>query len=103
MIQRLVPSATIVNMDENIDLRNYWVNFNKVNHILGFVPDWTVEKGISQVIEAIRSGKIGDYRDARYSNVEFLKKEGLYLLTNTEESAWSPTLFNEESIDSPAQ
>ena len=103
MIQGLVPSATIVNMDESIDPRNYWVNFNKVTNILGFAPDWTVEKGIGQVIEAIRSGKIGDYHDARYSNVEFLKKEGLYLLTNAEESAGTLALFNEESIDAPAQ
>jgi nucleoside-diphosphate-sugar epimerase len=103
MIQQQVPTAEIIKNDENIDPRNYWVNFNKVNNILGFIPAWTVEKGITQVIEAIRSGVIGDYRDVRYSNVEFLKKEGLYLLTNIEENSSTSVFLNEESIDAPAQ
>jgi nucleoside-diphosphate-sugar epimerase len=103
MIQKQVPAAAIVNKDENPDPRNYWVNFHKIDNILGFVPEWNVEKGIGQVIEALRSGKIGDYHDARYSNVEFLKKEGLYLLTHTEETSRAASLFSEESIDAPAQ
>ncbi|MBM3151562.1 MAG: NAD-dependent epimerase/dehydratase family protein [Chloroflexi bacterium] len=102
MIQRQVPSAVIVNNDESIDPRNYWVNFNKAAHILGFVPDWHVDEGIRQVIEALRSGRIRDYRDAMYSNVEFLKKEGLDLLANAEESSWTPTTFPQGSLDSPA-
>jgi hypothetical protein len=69
--------------------------------MLGFTPDWNVEKGITQVIEALRSGKVVDYRDPRYSNLEFLKKEGLLLLTGTEENATASYYMSEESIDSP--
>ena len=47
------PSAEIVNKDDITDQRNYWVNFNKINRTLEFVPEWTVETGIEQVIEAL--------------------------------------------------
>jgi dTDP-D-glucose 4,6-dehydratase len=83
-------------MDENADKRNYWVNFHKVNNILGFTPEWHVEQGIQQVIEALTSGKIRDYHDSKYSNVKFLTEEGIYLLTQNK-SGWA--LLNEESID----
>jgi hypothetical protein len=84
-------------MDDIPDPRNYWVDFNKIYHVLGFEPVWTVEQGVKQVMEAIQSGKVGDYRDARYSNIEFLKQEGIYLLTNNE-SSWALDLLNEESM-----
>ena len=96
-IQQRVPSAVIVNKDEGTDQRNYWVNFNKINRSLGFTPEWTIERGIEQVIEAIRSGRVQDYRDARYSNIKFLKEQGLYLLTNNE-NVWALDLLNEESM-----
>jgi dTDP-D-glucose 4,6-dehydratase len=97
IIHGLVPGSAVVNKDDITDARNYWVNFKKIDHTLGFSPEWTVERGVEQVIEAIRSGKIRDYRDARYSNIKFLKEEGLYLLTN-KESSWALDLLNEDSI-----
>jgi nucleoside-diphosphate-sugar epimerase len=97
IIHNLIQDATMVNMDDIPDPRNYWVDFNKIYHVLGFEPVWTVEQGVKQVMEAIQSGKVGDYRDARYSNIEFLKQEGIYLLTNNE-SSWALDLLNEESM-----
>jgi nucleoside-diphosphate-sugar epimerase len=100
IIQRLVPTATIVNKNEIADPRNYWVNFNKINHTLGFTPIWTVEKGVEQVIHAIRSGKVNNYRDARYSNIKFLTEEGLSLLAHNE-SNWTYEQLDEESLSAP--
>jgi nucleoside-diphosphate-sugar epimerase len=97
IIHAQVPEAEIINKDDQTDARNYWVNFNKINHSLGFSPSWTVEKGVQQVLEALRSGKIKDYKDAMYSNVKFLKEQGIYLLTNNE-SSWALNLLNEESM-----
>lgn len=97
LIKQRVPSAEIINNDDITDKRNYWVNFNKISRTLGFIPEWTVERGIDQVIEAIRGGKIKDYRDAKYSNIKFLKEQGLYLLTNNP-SLWPLDLLNEESM-----
>jgi nucleoside-diphosphate-sugar epimerase len=102
IIHGLVPDAAILNKDDAIDPRNYWVNFNKINRTLEFSPEWTVEQGINQVIEAIRSGKIQDYRDSRYSNIKFLKEEGIYLLTNNG-SSLPLNLLHEESVDSLIQ
>ena len=97
LIKQRVPTAEIVNKDEVTDPRNYWVNFNKINRALNFAPEWTVERGIEQVLEAIRSGKIKDYRDAQYSNIKFLKEQGLYLLSNNH-TRWPLDLLNEESL-----
>jgi nucleoside-diphosphate-sugar epimerase len=97
IIHGLVPGAVVVKKDDISDARNYWVNFNKINQALGFSPEWTIERGVEQVVEALRSGKVRDYRDARYSNIKFLKEEGLYLLTNNE-SSWALELLNGESM-----
>ncbi|TSA47646.1 MAG: NAD-dependent epimerase/dehydratase family protein [Chloroflexi bacterium] len=97
IIHGLVPGAAVVNKDDITDARNYWVNSNKIKQALGFSPEWTVERGVEQVIEAIHSGKVRDYRDAKYSNIKFLKEEGIYLLTNNESSGVLG-LLNEESV-----
>jgi len=97
IIHQLVPEASVVHKDDVPDPRNYWVSFNKIDHTLAFSPAWTVEQGVKQVIEAIQSGKVQDYRDARYSNIKFLKEQGIYLLS-TNEKSWAVDLLNEESI-----
>jgi nucleoside-diphosphate-sugar epimerase len=88
IIHRYVPTAEIIYENQIPDKRNYWVNFNKIHRILDFSTRWTVEQGVQQIIEAIKSGQIGDYRDVRYSNFEFLKQQGLNLLSHSE-SSWS--------------
>lgn len=75
LIHAQVPSAQLINVSSSTDRRNYRVNFNKIYHALGFVPAWTVEQGIRQVIEAIRSGRVKDYQDAKYNNYKFLTEE----------------------------
>ncbi|HEX5083004.1 MAG TPA: NAD(P)-dependent oxidoreductase [Blastocatellia bacterium] len=75
IINQFVPSARIIDQGPDTDRRNYRVNFNKIRDLLGFAPVWVVEKGVTQVIEAVKSGKIKDYRDPRYSNVKFLGHE----------------------------
>jgi nucleoside-diphosphate-sugar epimerase len=100
IIHQHVPEASVVHNSEITDRRNYWVNFNKIDHTLGFAPEWTIEQAVDQVIEAIRSGTVRDYHDAKYSNIEFLKQQGIYLLTSNE-SSWALDLLNEESLDTP--
>lgn len=73
--EQVVGSMLTVSTDE-IDARNYRVSFAKINQMLGFKPVWTVPQGIQQVIEAIASGEVSDYRDSQHSNVRFLTEEG---------------------------
>ena len=100
IVLRKVPSAVIVNKEQAVDARNYWVNFNKIHRTLDFTPSRTVEQGIDQVIQAIQSGKVGDYRDAKYSNVKFLNEQGLNQLTRNE-NGWAYGLLA-ESVGGPS-
>jgi nucleoside-diphosphate-sugar epimerase len=76
LIALMVPSAIVTETVQAIqDRRNYRVSFAKIERQLGFVPRWSLEQGVMQVITALGSGRITDYRDARYSNVKFLSEE----------------------------
>jgi nucleoside-diphosphate-sugar epimerase len=76
MVNRLVPAAKLIDMGADGDRRNYRVNFDKIHRTLRFTPQWTLDQGIQQVIEVIASGKVTDFRDAKYSNVKFLNEVG---------------------------
>jgi nucleoside-diphosphate-sugar epimerase len=95
MINQFVPAAQIVDQGADTDRRNYRVNFNKIRDILGFAPAWVVEEGVVQVIEAIKSGKIKDYRDPRYSNVKFLGNERASRLAL--QNGWAEELIKESA------
>ena len=72
LVKKLVPDAELVDSGRDGDRRNYRVDFSKIRNMLGFEPKWTVEEGIKQVIEALRSGKVRDYKAPMYSNVKYL-------------------------------
>lgn len=75
LVKKLVPDAELIDSGRDGDRRNYRVDFSKIRNMLGFVPQWTVEKGIQQVIEALRGGKVRDYRASLYSNVKYLTED----------------------------
>jgi nucleoside-diphosphate-sugar epimerase len=94
MIQRCVPTAKMINKGDEVDPNNYKVSFTKIRKALGFLPEWTVEQGIQQVIEAVQSGKVTDYRAPQYSNIKFLTMEGITRL-DRHENGWASRLINE--------
>jgi nucleoside-diphosphate-sugar epimerase len=65
--------ATRVESIENSDRRNYRVSFEKIHNQIGFRCQWTLEDGIREIKRAFENHFITDYRDARYSNLQFLK------------------------------
>ncbi len=75
LIKRIVPSAVIKVSDTNADRRNYYVDFRRIHQTLGFSPLWSLESGIRQVIRAIDEGKVLDYREPRYYNVQVINAE----------------------------
>jgi nucleoside-diphosphate-sugar epimerase len=95
IIGEIVPQAFLMNLGSDTDRRNYRVNFNKIRDTLGFAPEWSVEQGVRQVIEAFETGRVQDYRDAKYSNVKFLTDEGAYLLVR--QNGWAHELIRESS------
>ena len=92
MVHERVISAKVVPSDHEGDIRNYRVDFGKIRNLLDFRPQWTVEAGIGQVLEAIASGEVSDYRDVAYSNVEFLSREGT---THLARDNWARELIRE--------
>lgn len=76
LIAAKVPTARLTFVNENVDRRNYRVNFRRIRESLGFLPMWSLSEGIDQVLNAIRSGAVHDYRISKYSNVIFLKEQG---------------------------
>ncbi len=101
MIHGYVPGAAIINKGDEVDPCNYRVGFSKIRRALGFTPEWTVETGIEQVIEAVQSGKVRDYKEPQYSNIKFLTLEGITRL-DRHENGWASRLLN-EMVSTPAE
>ena len=78
LVQSIVPAASIVSRGQDFDKRDYRVGFDRIRTELGFEPSFTVEDGIREVIDAIRSQQITDYRNPRYSNILSLKEDGIW-------------------------
>jgi nucleoside-diphosphate-sugar epimerase len=74
LIQKMVPGAELRCTEENVDRRNYRVEFRRIRESLGFQPVWKVEAGVQQVLDAIHNGKVRNYQESRYSNVKFLSE-----------------------------
>jgi nucleoside-diphosphate-sugar epimerase len=72
LIRDMVPESVLHCTENNVDRRNYRVEFRRIREALGFEPVWTIEAGVQQVLDAIISGKVRNYQDSKYSNVKFL-------------------------------
>ncbi len=86
LIKRLVPEAELVCSPVDGDRRNYRVDFTKIERKLGYAARWTIERGVSQVIEAMQNGQVSDYRSSEYSNVKYLSEESRRDAMRTERS-----------------
>jgi nucleoside-diphosphate-sugar epimerase len=95
LIQELAPKSEVVDMGADTDFRNYRVDFRKIRTMLQFVPQWSVENGIKQVIAALENGEVIDYRDPMYSNVKFLSDESNSHLIRRE-NGWAQELIKHE-------
>jgi hypothetical protein len=93
IINRLLPEAQLLDLGSDGDRRNYRVDFSKIRNTLDYKPEWTVEQGVLQVIAAMESGKVKDYRNAKFSNVKFLSDEGAYRLVR--QNGWAHELIKE--------
>jgi len=55
------------------DERNYRVSSEKSKRTLGFNPSYTVDQGIEEIHDLIKTNRVKDVSHPRYSNQEFLK------------------------------
>lgn len=76
MVQRLEPESRLISNGSDQDMRNYKVSFDKIQRQIGFACRVTVESGIREVLNSVRTGQVGDYRAMRYSNHKTLSTSG---------------------------
>jgi nucleoside-diphosphate-sugar epimerase len=73
-IQALIPQASIATSESSFqDSRNYAVSSDKARTELGFAPRWSIEDGILEVHNAVKSGRIPNVNLPRFSNVAALQ------------------------------
>jgi len=48
------------------------VCFDKIKGMLGFCPQVRIQQGIDEILHALRSGDLGDYREDKYYNVRYV-------------------------------
>jgi len=66
-IVRLIPN-TQIDATENQDQRSYRVSFAKIEQALGFNCERSLESGIEEILEAIRSGALADFSVEQFNN-----------------------------------
>ncbi len=94
LINEIVPTAKIIETNENVDRRNYRVNFDRIRSVLGFLPSWTIEKGVRQIVDAVGSGEIGSYTASNYSNVRVLREAGSSTFVRRYNTGWEPAYLD---------
>jgi len=75
LIASRIPGTRVEIADRIDDLRSYRVSFDKIRHVLGFVPSHSIESGVDE-IKALLAHTAINWTDARYSNVKWLKTRG---------------------------
>lgn len=81
LIRRVVPDVEVSVHHGVEDQRNYRVSFEKIKRTLGFEASNTVGDAITDIVEAVKTGRITDYRRPEYSNVKWLTENGETAIT----------------------
>jgi len=69
-----VPRARIEYCDDGAPKRDYKVSFDKIRHVLGFEPEIDLSAGVREILHALETGVIRDYRDPVYNNAAWLRR-----------------------------
>lgn len=97
LIASMVPGSVVRYFEDNVDRRNYRVDFSRIRHHLGFHPEWTLPAGIQQVLDAMLSGAVVNYHDPKYSNVKVVsapvRSRDLPVMQN-----WAQELINNPQL-----
>lgn len=63
-----------IELQDSNDIRSYHINSDKIDEVLGFKPQKTIEYGISEICDAFKSGLYQDsFDNINYYNVKKLK------------------------------
>lgn len=65
LIRKLIPNSSIEYVENGIDRRNYRVDFAKVRNELSFEPNYSIEDGVQELIEAMNGGRFLNVEENR--------------------------------------
>ena len=68
LLLKVIPEAKIETIPQPPDLRDYNVNFDKIEKVLKFRADYELEEGIAEIKKALEAGLLGDPYQAKYCN-----------------------------------
>lgn len=70
-IEDIVPNAEVRFVEHKEDERTYSVNFDKINHIIGWEAERDLEHGVNEIREWMIEEEITDYTADRFRNSEY--------------------------------
>ena len=73
-VQEKVDKDIKINIIPVIDDRSYRVSGEKIQRILKFIPEYTVDDAISDIQQAYLNGKFGNTMDDKYFNLKTMKR-----------------------------
>ncbi|HLQ45292.1 MAG TPA: NAD(P)-dependent oxidoreductase, partial [Planctomycetaceae bacterium] len=76
IVANAFPGTVVEDVRNNDDLRNYRVSFEKIRTVLGFKASVDLAEGVQEMVDAVRNGKVPNWRDPIYSNSKHLEGEG---------------------------
>jgi nucleoside-diphosphate-sugar epimerase len=75
MVAKRIGNTTVTHGDTVDDLRSYRVSFDKIRHVLGFEPVFTIDQGIDEIRALVENDGL-DWTAPRYSNLKHLQTAG---------------------------
>ena len=67
-VKEVIPSAELNICENQIDKRDYKVDFTKIQAILNFTAAVSLKEGVNEINLALKEGKYKDYEQERYHN-----------------------------------
>jgi nucleoside-diphosphate-sugar epimerase len=81
LIEEVVPAVQVSVEHSAEDPRNYRVSFERIERLVGFQARKTVQDAVREIVRAVQSGEITNYRRPEYSNVRWLSENGETAIT----------------------
>ena len=76
IVRAQAPHVEIEVLPTAADRRDYRVSFDKITHVLGFTPRFTVEAGVGELLRAFEAREVTAPEANHYHNFKYLKDHG---------------------------
>lgn len=77
IVRDVIGNHVEIEVTATDDLRSYHISSEKIERELGFVPRYSIQKAVQDLVRAFQSGFIENPQDNRYSNIKTMQASGL--------------------------